>query len=124
MKKIYYSLTSVLGITVLAGCSGMEPPHEEISRSAYTIKAAEEDGARELAPLELRQAKKTLEKARLALKNEDYEEALNYAKTAELEAQLAQAITESASNNVAAQAIKDSIRSLKRELDRYQIKTQ
>ncbi len=124
MKKIYYSLTSVLGITILTGCSGMKPPHEEIARSAYTIKAAEEDGARELAPLELRQAKKTLEKAQAALKNEDYEEALNYAKTAELEAQLAQAITESASNNAAAQEIKESIRTLKKELDRYQIKTQ
>lgn len=105
---------------LIAGCAEV-PPYEEITRSAYVIKEAQDDGARTLAPLELRNASKTLEKAKAALNDEEYDDARHYAAKAELEAELAKAKTEALKRQQSAQEIEDSIRILKEELKRYQL---
>ncbi len=103
---------------ILTGCAG-DPPYEEITRSSYVIKEAQDDGARDLAPLELRNASKTLEKAKAAVKDEEYDEARKYASQAELEAELAKAKTEALKRQKSAQEIEGDIRTLKEELKRY-----
>lgn len=51
LSGLAFAVTAI----ILQGCSGV-PPHEEIIHSTYLIKEAQEDGARQLAPLELRNA--------------------------------------------------------------------
>lgn len=96
------------------------PPYEELTRSSYVIKEAEDSGARDLAPLELRTANKTLVKAQDAIKAEQYDEARRYAAQAELEAEYAIAKTDAHKNQKAADELQESIRVLKEELQRYQ----
>ncbi|MGR9054177.1 MAG: DUF4398 domain-containing protein [Gammaproteobacteria bacterium] len=122
MKKLKNRLFSVFGSALLlTGCAGTLPPHEEISRSSYAIKQAEEDGALDMAPLELRKAQKSLAKAQAAMQEEEYEVALHHAETAEIEAALAKAKTESAKAKKSAEEIQESIKTLKKELGRYQV---
>lgn len=108
-------------VLLLGGCVHDIPPYEELTRSSYVIKEAEEDGARDLAPLELRNARKSLDKAKAALAEEDYDEARNYARLAELEAEHAKAKTESLKSQKATDELKESVRVLKEELQRYQV---
>ncbi len=103
----------------IVGCAEV-PPYEEITRSAYVIREAQEDGANQLAPLELRNANKSLEKAKTALNDEEYQEARDYAAKAELEAELAKAKTEALKTQKSAEEIKQSIHILKEEIKRYQ----
>lgn len=103
----------------LQGCSG-NPPYEEITRSTYLIKEAQEDGARQLAPLELRNASMSLEKAQAAMQEEEYEQARNLATQAAVEAELAKAKTEALKRQQSAGEIEESNRILKEELKRYQ----
>jgi non-homologous end joining protein Ku len=117
-KTILSGATIAVSVLILGGCAEI-PPYEEITRSAYVIKEAQDDGARELAPLELRNASKTLEKAKNALKNEEYDDARNYAAQAELEAELAKAKTEALKRQTSAQEIEENIKTLKEELKRY-----
>ncbi|MDO8844294.1 MAG: DUF4398 domain-containing protein [Methylicorpusculum sp.] len=106
--------------SVVISCSSTPPPYEEITRSSYVIEEAQEDGAQTHAPLELRQAHQTLEKAQQALKDERYEEARNFASIAEIEAELAKSKTEAIKNKQAAEDIQESILVLKQESLRYQ----
>ena len=113
--------TGALGaLLLLGGCVQDIPPYEELTRSSYGIKEAEDDGARELAPLELWKAQKALDKAKAALKEENYDEARSYARLAELEAEHAQAKSESLKSQKAADELKESVRVLKEEMQRYQ----
>ncbi len=114
MSGIGFAAVSVF----IVGCAGI-PPHEEITRSSYVIKEAHDDGAEELAPLELRNANKSLEKAKAALNKKKYQEARDYAAQAELEAELAKAKTEALKRQKSAKEIKESIHILKDELKRY-----
>lgn len=114
--------TGIVGAALLlGGCVQDIPPYEELTRSSYVIKEAEEDGARELAPLELRNAQKALDKAKAALTAENYDDARYYAHLAELEAENAKAKTDSIKSQKAADELKDSVRVLKQELQRYQV---
>ena len=108
-------------VILLGGCVQDIPPYEDLTRSSYVIKEADEDGARDFAPLELRNANKALEKAKAALKEEDYDEARYYAGLAELEAENAKAKTESVKRQKAADELTESVRVLKEELQRYQV---
>ena len=114
--------TGILGTALLlGGCVQDIPPYEELTRSSYVIKEAEEDGARELAPLELRNAQKALDNAKSALTAENYDDARYYARLAELEAENAKATAESLKSQKAADELKESVRVLKQELQRYQV---
>ena len=108
-------------VLLLGGCVHDIPPYEDLTRSSYAIKEAEEDGARDLAPLELRNAGKALDKAKAALADENYDEARSYAQLAELEAEHAKAKTESLKSQQAADELKESVRVLKEELQRYHV---
>lgn len=122
-RRLIKNGAGVLGaVLLLGGCAGT-PPNEEISRSSYAIKDAEEVGARDLAPLELRNATISLDKAKEAMKDERYDDARSYADIAELEAEHAKAKTESLKSQKAAEELKESVRLLKEEIQRYQTET-
>jgi len=112
---------ALAAVLLLGGCVHDIPPYEELSRGSYAIKDAEEDGARDFAPLELWYANKSLDKAKAALADERYDDARYYANLAELEAEHAKAKTESLKSQKAADELKESVRLLKEEIRRYQV---
>lgn len=123
--KNYRSVTKTIKLGLafgtsmfILGCAGV-PPHEEITRSSYVIKEAEADGARQLAPLELRNASQSLERAQAAMSDKDYQKARDFAAQAELEGELAKAKTEAVKRQKSAEEIKEGNRILKEELKRY-----
>jgi hypothetical protein len=107
-------------VLLLGGCVGA-PPYEDLTRGSYAIKDAENTGARDFAPLELWYANKSLDKAKAALADERYDDARYYANLAELEAEHAKAKTESLKSQKAAEELKESVRLLKEEIQRYQV---
>ncbi|MFU8789466.1 MAG: DUF4398 domain-containing protein [Methylobacter sp.] len=120
LTPVKTTVSLMLATALLNGCARDIPPYEEITRSSYAVKEAEERGARDLAPLELRNASKTLGKAQEAIKAQKYDLTRRYAAQAELEANYATAKAEALKAQKAADELKESIRVLKEELHRYQ----
>ena len=81
------------------------------------IEQAEQDGAEEHAPLEIRDAKIKLQQARDAVEEKEYEKAIRLLDHARVDAELAQAKAQSAKSQKAAEELRESIRVLKEELE-------
>lgn len=110
-----------LGISmVFVSCASSRPPVQEIAQSEAVINQADQVGAEEYAPLEIREARKKLQNARELESQEKYEEARRMALRAEVDAELAEAkaLSEKAQNAV--QQLRESIRLLKEEIERKQ----
>lgn len=105
---------------ILASCASTRPPMQEIAQSEAVINQADQVGAEEYAPLEIREARKKLQNARELESEEKYEEARRMALRAEVDAELAEAkaLSEKAQNAV--QQLRESIRLLKEEIERKQ----
>ena len=107
-------------LILLAACSSTKPPAEKLTRTEAAISQAEQAGAEEYAPLEVREARKKLEKARELSEDEKYEEARRLAEQAEVDAELAEVktLSEKAQNTV--KQLRESIRLLQEEIQRNQ----
>jgi tetratricopeptide (TPR) repeat protein len=70
-------LVSVLLLLVTAGCS--EPPQREIDQAQTALDLAKAAGADKYAAVEYTDAASALQKARAAVDQRDYRQALNYA---------------------------------------------
>ena len=82
------------------------------------IQQAEQIGANDYAPLELREAKRKLEFAREAVEEDDYEKAIMLLEQARVDAELAQAKTLSGRSQKAVSELRESIKTLREEIDR------
>jgi hypothetical protein len=100
----------------LAGCASTPPPLEEIASSTTAIDLAEQAGAHDHAPIELASAHKKLRQARMAMANEDYDAARWLAEEAQVEAELAQAKSQSALTQQSLMQVRESIRVLREEI--------
>lgn len=110
-----------LGITlVLVSCASTKPSMQELAQTEAVINQADQVGAEEYAPLEIRESRKKLQQARELEAEEKYDKAQRLAIRAEVDAELAQAkaLSEKAQNAV--QQLRDSIRLLKEEIERKQ----
>lgn len=119
------SLTIILGALVLiiaASCATTQPPIDDLARTQATINQAEQVGARDYAPLEIREAKKKLDEARELVERKEYERAARLADQAEVDAELAQAKTLSGKAQKAVKELRESIKTLKQEILRNQQK--
>lgn len=107
-------------VFVLASCASTRPPMQELAQTEAVINQADQVGAEEYAPLEIREARKKLQQARELESEEKYEEARRMALRAEVDAELAEAkaLSEKAQNAV--QQLRESIRLLKEEIERKQ----
>jgi len=104
---------------VLAGaCASVPPPTSELAASTAAIERAAGAGAAEMAAPELTRARDKLARANLALAAEDHDGARRLAHEAQADAQLAQAKSESAKARQSAQALQESTRVLRLELER------
>lgn len=100
----------------MGACASTKPPTQQLTQLETSIKQAEQVGAENYAPLELREARKKLEKAREMVSQEKYEEAELVAEKAMVDAELAQIKTLSSKSQQAVDQLRESIRVLQEEI--------
>lgn len=105
---------------VASSCASTKPPTDKLTRTQVAINQAEQVGARDYAPLEIREAKKKLEKAQELIEQKKYEQAARLSDEAEVDAQLAEAKTVSGKAQKAVRELRESIKALKQEIERNQ----
>lgn len=85
------------------------------------IQQAEQVGANDYAPLEIREARRKLDMARSAIDEEDYEIAQIYVEQALVDAELAHIKTLSGKAQMAVTELRESIRILEEEINRNRL---
>ena len=110
----------LLAALVLAlGCaSRISPPKALMAVAAEALTNAANAGGDECAPEEMRRTRDKMNRAAIAMKNEDHERATLLASEAQVDAQLAQAKCRAARAAQAAAAVKEDGRVLLEEMQR------
>lgn len=103
---------------LLAGCKSIPAPTDQIAASKSAVNDALSAGGNEYAPLPLKSAIEKMEAAERAMGKEDYELAKRLAEQAQIDAQLAGAMARSTKAQKAAEALQESSRVLRQEIDR------
>jgi hypothetical protein len=78
LRRITLSIL-IICVTQITGCAQTKPPLAEMDDAARRVEAARAAGAPTYAPLELRMAQERLARARAAMKEEDYDQAAQFA---------------------------------------------
>jgi uncharacterized protein YqfA (UPF0365 family) len=119
--KLYQKLfTCVIGLGLLTACASTNPPSQQLTETQMVIQQAEQLGADEYAPLEIRDARIKLGLAREAVEAKDYDKAILLAEHARVDAELAQAKAQSGKAEKTVAELRESIRVLKAEIERNQ----
>jgi len=110
----------ILTFLLVGACASTKPPTQELAKTEAALNQAEQVGAKEYAPLEIREARKKLQRAKELSEEKKYEKARRLAERAEVDAELAEAkaLSEKAQNAV--QQLRESIKMLKQEIQRKQ----
>lgn len=106
---------------VLSACASTPPPKDELARADTAIKQAEQAGATEHAPVELREAKKQYDQASEILRKQDDDEYLQARRLAEkavADAELAIALTRAKRAEAISGEVGKGVKTLQQELDR------
>lgn len=110
-------LTLIIPLAVLiSACASTKPPNEKLTQVEASIQQAEQVGAENYAPLEIREARKKLDEARALVQKEKYEKAKRTADRAMVDAELAQMKSLSEKAQKAVRELRESIRVLKEEI--------
>lgn len=121
MKRFPFSIP-LLGIALLAllasGCTSSRIPPPDLTASRSAVASADQAGASEAAPLELRNARLKLDQAQSAVNREDYERARIFAEQARVDAEYAEARARSVQAQAAVDELRESIRVLREEIER------
>ena len=118
MKLYKKILISVIGLGLVAACGTTNPPSQQLTETQMVIQQAEQLGAEDYAPLEIRNAKIKLGLAREAVEAKEYEKAIRLAEQARVDAELAQAKAQSGKAEKEVAELRESIRVLKAEIER------
>ncbi|HXH12941.1 MAG TPA: DUF4398 domain-containing protein [Alphaproteobacteria bacterium] len=116
-SRQWIGLLLICGACGLVGCAG-NPPIETLSQADMAVQQATKATASQYAPLELQTAREQLDKAKLAMDDEEYEEARRLADQALVNAQLAEAKAGAEKSRQAAAELRRSIETLRAELQR------
>lgn len=111
-------MLGLAGIVLMASCASTNPPNKQMTETEMVIKAADAAGATTHAPLELREANRKLDLARVAMNEKKYIRAERLADQARVDAELAHVKAESAIAQKSAADVKESIRVLQEEIRR------
>lgn len=103
---------------LIAGCASTPAPVEQMAVSRAAVSNASSAGANDFAPLQLRSATEKMDAAERAMTEKDYALARQLAEQAQVDAQLAAATARSAKAKKAADALQESSRILREELER------
>lgn len=108
----------LLAGTLLAvqGCATTSPPTDLMDRADSAIRQADQGGAGEHAPLELKFARQKYAEAQAAVSREDHGEARLLAEQALANAELAQAKASAARARADASRVRNAVESLRDEL--------
>ncbi len=101
---------------IVGACASTKPPNQELTQLEASIKQAEQVGAEDYAPLEIREARKKLEKVRDLMGKEKYKKAKLIADEAMADAELAQMKALSEKAQKAVNELRKSINALKQEI--------
>jgi len=125
MKRYPKSFTHICGIGLLmafgiflTACGSTNPPTQQLTETQMVIQQAEQMGANEYAPLEIREARKKLNQAEAAVKEKEYEHAIRLLEHARVDAELAQMKSRSGKSQEAVTELRESIRTLQEEITR------
>ncbi len=111
----------MLGILfLLASCASTQPPTQELARTEAAIDQADQVGAQDYAPLEIREARKKLQQAKELSAEGEHEKARRLADRAEVDAELAESKALSEKAQSAVRQLRESIRLLKEEINQNQ----
>ncbi|QOJ23983.1 MAG: DUF4398 domain-containing protein [Gammaproteobacteria bacterium] len=102
----------------LASCESIPAPTEQLATSRAAVDTALSAGSNELAPLQLKSAIDKLEAAERAMGDKNYVVARQLAEEAQIDAQLAEAMARTNKAQKAADALQESSRVLRQEIDR------
>lgn len=118
--RILFLVGVLGGLSLAAGCATTPPPSDLMDRTEDTLRQAEQSGAREHSPLELRFAQEKYSAAQAAMGREDYEQARRLAEQSMANAQLAQAKAAAADARATAEQVRKGVESLREELLRME----
>lgn len=90
----WYPAALAAFIVFFMGCSMTKPPTDILARAELSARSADEAKAEELAPVDYKNARDKLAKAKLAMAAERYDEARRLAESAQVDAELAEAKAE------------------------------
>lgn len=118
-KNTWPLAVTAAALALLVGCSSMKTPATaDVAVSKAAVDSAAGAGGAEFAPLEMASAREKMAAAQKAMANKDYKLAAVLANEAQADAKLAQGKANSAKSQAAADAMQDSVRVLREELDR------
>ena len=103
-------------VVLISACASTKPPNDKLTQVEASIQQAEQVGAENYAPLEIREARKKLAEARELVAREKYEKAKRTADRAMVDAELAQMKSLSEKAQKAVQQLRESIRVLQEEI--------
>lgn len=115
-KTLRVGILSCSSIFFIAGCATDQPPQEMLTETEAMIDQAIDVDARNYAPAEIREARKQLDYARSAIKDEEYEEAERFLQEAQVTAEYAAIKSRSTKSQEAAETIRQDIETLRQEL--------
>ncbi|MCP9291235.1 DUF4398 domain-containing protein [Gracilimonas sediminicola] len=103
-------------VIAFSACASTKPPNDKLTQVEASIQQAEQVGAENYAPLEIREARKKLDKARELVSREKYGKAKRTADRAMVDAELAQMKSLSEKAQKAVRELRESIRVLQEEI--------
>jgi len=112
-----WTLLGALVLT-LSACAGVPVPTEQMSASNEALARAVSAGSPELAPAEMSSARDKMSRGQAAIDAKDNERALQLAQQAEVDAQLAEARAGAVKARRASEAMLESNRVLRDEMNR------
>jgi len=107
-----------LAALVVAGCSSVPPPKEQMAVSKSAIANAVSAGGPEYAPVEMRSAQDKMDRANRAMNKEEYVSARSLAEEAQADARLAETKAQAGKAQKAASVTQDDTRVLREEMNR------
>lgn len=119
-RQLLTAGAAALSVAMLTGgCAATpSPPTDHLTGAEQALQRAEERGAQQHAPLELRLAQEKLQAARAAYDREQYEASQRHAQEARVSAELAETRAEQARAERVAQTMRESVQTLRREIER------
>lgn len=114
-RYLQIAVTATLAIA-LAGCGSKSPrPTSELALAGSALKSAEQSGAREHAPIELRIAREKKDAADKAIAEEKYAKARYLTVEAQADAELARAAADAKKTRLELKRAHDNIELLRKE---------